>query len=43
MAVHRLLPKTAKNVLLLITSDASMTTGITCIFNGHAHLFKLNS
>ena len=27
----RLLPKTAKNVVLLITSDAHMTTGITCV------------
>ena len=27
----RLLPKTAKNVVLLITSDADMTTGITCV------------
>ena len=31
MVVHRLLPKTAKNVVLLITSDAPMTTGITCV------------
>ena len=30
MVVHRLLPKTAKNVLL-ITSDAPMTAGITCV------------
>ena len=29
MAVHRLLP--AKNVVLLITSDAPVTTGITCV------------
>ena len=27
----RLLPKTAKNVVLLITSDAPVTTGITCV------------
>ena len=27
----RLLPKTAKNVVLLITSDAPMTTGITWV------------
>jgi len=33
--IHRLLPKNAKNVLLLITFDAPMTTGITCVFNGH--------
>ena len=31
MAVHRLLPKTAKNVALLITSDVPVTTGITCV------------
>ena len=31
VAVHRLLPKTAKNVVLLITSDAPTTTGITCV------------
>ena len=31
MAVHRLLPKTAKKVVLLITFDACMTTGITCV------------
>ena len=31
VAVHRLLPKTAKNVVLLITSDAPVTTGITCV------------
>ena len=31
VAVHRLLPKTAKNVVLLITSDAPMTTGITYV------------
>ena len=31
MTVHRLLPKTVKDVVLLITSDAPMTTGITCV------------
>ena len=34
-AVHRLLPKPTKNVVLLITSDAPMTTGITWVFYGH--------
>ena len=29
--VHKLLPKTAQNVALLITSDAPVTTGITCV------------
>ena len=31
MTVHRLLPKTVKDVVFLITSDAPMTTGITCV------------
>ena len=31
MAVHRLLPKTAKNDVLLITFDARMAKGITCV------------
>ena len=31
MAVHRLLPKTVKDVVLLITSDSPMTTRITCV------------
>ena len=31
MVVHRLLPKAAKHIVLLITSDAPMTTGITCV------------
>ena len=31
MAVHRLVPKTAKHIVLLITYDAPMTTGITCV------------
>ena len=29
--VHRLLPKTAKHIVLLITYDAPMTSGITCV------------
>ena len=39
MAVHRLLPKTVKDVLL-ITSDAPTTTGITCVL--WPHLIELN-
>ena len=35
MPVHRLLPKTTKNVVLFINSDAPMTTGITWAFYGH--------
>ena len=31
MAVHRLLSKTVKDVVLLITSDAPMTAGFTCV------------
>ena len=31
MAVHRLLPKIAKHIVLLITSDAPMTTGVTWV------------